>query len=86
MKSLKKIITTVAFVLAVVALSAQTPPPPNNDGQGGPTQDPGTGGNQPVGGNAPIGSGLFILFGLGAAYAGRKTYKLYQEKKNSLED
>ena len=79
MKTLKKFIAVTAFVLAVSALSAQTPPPPNNGGG-----DPGAG-NTPVGGGAPIGSGLLLLVGLGAAYGGKKAYKLYQEKKNSLE-
>ncbi|OYT11508.1 MAG: hypothetical protein B6I19_11295 [Bacteroidetes bacterium 4572_114] len=82
MKTLKKFIAVAAFVLAVSALSAQTPPPPNNGG-GGSAQDPGAG-NTPVGGGAPIGSGLLLLVGLGAAYGGKKAYMLYQEKKDSL--
>ena len=70
MKSIKKIITAAVFIFAISTLSAQTPPPPN-DGI-----DPG-GGNTPVGGGgATIGGGLFILLGLGAAYGGKKIYKM----------
>jgi hypothetical protein len=87
MKSLKKIIVTLAIVIAITNLSAQVnPPTPNGDGAN-PT-DPGSG-NTAVGdgggGGAPIGGGLFILLGLGAAYGGKKIYGNYQAGKDSLE-
>ena len=47
----------------------------------GPSNPPGDPqpGDQPIGGGAPVGGGLFILLGMGAAYGGRKLYKLHQE-------
>lgn len=55
------------------------------NGPGDPGGDPSSGGGS-LGGGAPIGSGLFILIGLGTTYAGRKTFKLYQENKKVLEE
>ncbi len=68
MKAFKSILATTVLVMALGALSAQTPPPPNN-GNGNPG-----GGNTPVGGGAPIGSGLVLMLALGAAYGGKKVY------------
>lgn len=74
---MKKIIApfllTFVFTLFALAGYCQPNPPGGNHGSSG---------NQ-NGGNAPIGSGLFILLGLGAAYAGKK---LYNMKKDSLEE
>ncbi len=83
MKSLKRVLTVSAFVLATLSLSAQSPPP--NDGGTGTSQSPSSGGNTPVGGGAPIGGGLFILIGLGAAYGGKKVFNHYQDSKENLE-
>ena len=73
---MKKQIATILFTI-VLTLSAsigftQPPPPPTGAGHG-------ASGNQ-TGGNAPIGSGLFILLGLGAAYGGKKLYRLNSEE------
>ncbi len=68
----------MAFVLSFWTNNgqAQTAPPPPSGGHGLIT-------NQVAGGSAPIGGGLFILLGLGAAYAGKK---LYNHKKSLLEE
>ena len=66
MKNLKKIIL-ILFVMLPFYFLGQ---PPN------PTGNPNDSGGQELGGNAPIGEGIFILFSLGVAYAGRKTYLL----------
>ena len=78
MKSIIKILVIVMLTLSTSQFFAQ-PPNPNSG------NDPSGGNNTVNGGGAPIGSGLFILLGLGAAYGGRKTYKFYQDKKESLE-
>ena len=71
MKNLKKIIL-VLFVMLPFYFLGQ---PPN------PTGDPNSDSNaQELGGNAPIGEGIFILFSLGVAYAGRKTYLLQKKR------
>ena len=77
---MKKTIITLLIIIASVTTTnvfAQVPPPP----------PPGHGqtGNQP-GGNAPIGGGLFILLGLGAVYGGKKTYNLYKDGEQTLEE
>lgn len=74
---MKKILITALFLLSLSfttsELAAQVPPPP----PGG----HGEGGNQPAeGGGAPIGGGLGILLALGAAYGGRKVYKVWKDK------
>ena len=78
MKSIKKIILTLAFLFTGMfvfnALADQpldNPPPPPGGGHGG-------GGNQQ---GAPIDGGLGILLMLGAGYGAKKLYKARQEKK-----
>ncbi|RLD40834.1 MAG: hypothetical protein DRI89_11110 [Bacteroidetes bacterium] len=76
--TINNLIKAFAILLLVgttYTVSAQPPPPPAGEGGSGGSQ-----GNQ-LGGNAPIGGGLFILLGLGAAYAGRKVYSLRAEEK-----
>ncbi len=71
----KQIITalfTIAFVLSASIGFTQPPPPPTGAGHG-------ASGNQ-TGGNAPVGSGLLILLGLGAAYGGKKLYRIHTEE------
>ncbi len=72
---MKKKILTMTLILmffAVPPLFSQTPDPPS----------PGSTGDS-SGGGAPIGGGLFIMLGLGAAYAGKK---IYQYKVQGPED
>ncbi len=76
---MKKQILTIAFtfiftLFAYNGFSQGPPPPPTGAGHG-------ASGDQ-QGGNAPIGGGLFILLGLGAAYGGRKLYKVNKEDIN----
>jgi len=78
--NMKKYILILSLVFSLLFWSnngqAQTAPPP-------PTGGHGLTANQVAGGSAPIGGGLFILLGLGAAYAGKK---LYNHKKSLLEE
>jgi hypothetical protein len=76
---MKKIIKHIIFLLLLGLLPIMATAQVKDPG------DPDPGGPQggEVGGGAPIGSGLFILFGLGAAYAGKKMYNL---KKEDLEE
>ena len=78
------ILTSFFFVLSFV-LTAQTESPadPGGDPE---TGDPGGGDALGGGGGAPIGGGTLILIGLGAAYGGRKVYKVYKENQEELED
>jgi len=71
-KQITTILLTIALTLSVSNGFTQPPPPPTGAGHG-------ASGNQ-TGGNAPIGSGLFILLGLGAAYGGKKLYRLNSEE------
>ncbi len=80
MKNTKKYILRTFAILLLVGASITVfsqPPPPPNGGTGGDNND-----TNKLGGSAPIGGGLFILLGLGAAYGGRKVYKL----RNKLEE
>ena len=74
---MKKILITALFLLSLsfttAELFAQAPPPPPSGGHGGT-------GNKPAGGSSPIGGGLAILLSLGAAYGGRKVYKVWKDK------
>lgn len=74
---LSKTILIISFItISILSYGQQRAP-------GDPGEDPGTG--DPLnGGGAPIGGGLYILLGLGAAYGGRKMYKLLQEKVEVL--
>jgi hypothetical protein len=75
---MKKQITSLLFTIVLTVFTVngfcQVPPPPPTGAGHGAT------GNQ-NGGSAPIGGGLFILLGLGAAYGGKKLYKLFDENK-----
>ena len=78
MKTIK--ITTIAllfFVLPLISLGENVPPPPDNHGESG---------DQERGGTAPIGGGIAMLLTMGAAYGGKKYYD-YRKKLNSeMED
>ncbi len=67
MKKIRFIILPMLLFAFTYLSFASDPPDPG----GSPQAD-----NPPIGGDAPIGGGLFILIGLGAAYGGRKIYKL----------
>jgi len=73
---MKKFIITLGLALFLVfwnnKIYAQSSPP----------ADHGSSTNE-AGGGAPVGGGLFILLGLGAAYAGKK---LYDHRRSSLEE
>jgi hypothetical protein len=67
---------TVFLIMAMLSVSPvliaqDPPPPPGNHGE--------TGNQSPPGGGAPIGSGIALLLALGAAYGGRKLYKLKKD-------
>ena len=68
-KALKLFLIACIFLTLPLLSLAQNPPHPNNGGSP-------TGGNTPVGGGAPIDGGLSLLIALGAAYGGKKIYKL----------
>lgn len=73
---MKKIIIILMVIIASATttnLLAQLAPPP-------PPAEHGADVNQTAGSGAPIGGGLFILLGLGAAYAGKKVYDMRKEK------
>jgi len=74
-----KTLITLLIIFCTLGTMAQGGPP-------NPPSDPGTGDNNTQGGGAPIGGGLFILLGLGGAYAGVKGYVSYAKNKESLED
>jgi hypothetical protein len=71
-KKIKVLLFTMLVTMFLSTGYAQPPTPPSDAGHG-------ASGNQAAG-NAPIGSGLFILLGLGAAYGGKKIYKMKNEK------
>jgi len=79
MKTLKKALTTIFILTALVLITinpinAQNGDPPAPPGEHGQT------GNQPPGGGAPIGSGVGILLALGAAYGGKRVFALRKKK------
>ncbi len=77
MKSrLIKLLAATFFIFLSVGLLADNPPPPN----GG--SNPNSNGNVPVGGGTPIGGGLGILLVLGAAYGGKKIFKMTREQED----
>ena len=76
-KNMLKAFVIVLMVSIAYTVEAQPPPPP-----GGATGNGNNSGNS-QGGSAPIGGGLFILLGLGAAYAGKKVYDMRTEKEVS---
>ena len=65
MKKKMLLISLVFIFFTIPPLYSQTAPSP---------PDPRSTGNT-SGGGAPIGGGLFIMLGLGAAYAGKKIYQ-----------
>ena len=80
---MNKILITITAILLLILfpyfVSAQQTSP------GDPGGEP-TGNDPPLGGGAPIGGGTLILIGLGAIYGGKKTYQLYLDRKEELED
>ena len=70
---MKKIIFITLFLSCILfgsyQLYAQGSPPP-------PPDDHGSSDNQAPGGGAPVSGGLIILLSFGAAYGGKKVYKL----------
>ena len=75
---LRTIIITSMITLFAAQGFSQINPPNGGHGQDG-NQPPAPSGG---GGGAPIGSGLFILLGLGAAYASKGVFTI---KKEDLE-
>jgi len=71
-KQIKTLLLSITFILFAATGFTQPPPPPSGAGHG-------ASGNQ-TGGNAPVGSGLVILLGLGAAYGGKKLYRMRTEE------
>jgi hypothetical protein len=66
-------ILLMGFMFAIPAngQNGNPPPPPDTHGSNQ---------NEPPGGGAPVGSGLAILLALGAAYGGRKLYRLREQE------
>ena len=82
MKSLKKLLLTLAFLFTTLFMfnamaeePLDNPPPPPGGGHGG-------GGNQQ---GAPIDGGLGILLILGAGYGAKKLYKIRKDGKQEEE-
>jgi hypothetical protein len=81
MKTLNLIFKFI-FVILIATLffnqsfASSTPPDP-------PAGDHGGSSDLPPGGDAPIGGGMFILIGIGMAYASKKLYAI---KKIDLEE
>lgn len=73
MKKLKIILAGLFFLFLSIGVIAQTGPPDPPGGHGDDDDQP------PVG--AAVGGGLFVLLGLGAAYGGKKVYKLMKENR-----
>jgi hypothetical protein len=66
-------IIIIALISLTSNLNAQpgSPPGDSTEVDGG-----------PIGGNAPIETGIGILLALGAAYGGRKTYRLLKQENS----
>ena len=78
MKSrLIKLLAATFFIFLSAGVFADTTPPPPNGGS-----NPNSNGNVPVGGGTPIGGGLGILLVLGAAYGGKKIFKMTREQED----
>jgi hypothetical protein len=81
------ILTSFFFVLSLTITAQTKSPNANTPADAGTPEDPNTGGDGgALGGGAPIGGGTLILMALGAAYGGKKVYKLYQDNQEELED
>ena len=76
---IKKIVLSIVLVFAVSMSYAQTRDPGNPPGGGDP-------GGTPVGGNAPIGGGTIMLLVFGAAYGGKKLFKLVSDSEETMEE
>lgn len=76
----KLLLVLILLMTLNCSIYGQSVPPPPPDGGHGATgnQAPGD-----EGGTAPVGSGVAILIGLGAAYAGKKVYNTYNNGKFS---
>jgi hypothetical protein len=79
------ILTTFFFVLSFVVTAQTNSPNATDDGKGDTPTDPGDNNGPPVGGGAPIGGGTLILVALGAAYGGKKVYKIVKDNHEELE-
>ena len=77
MKTLKTVLIISTLFMSSLSFAQMPDPPGSGTGAGG-DGDSGIGG-----GGAPIGSGFAMLIVMGAAYAGKKTSNLSQDK-NSL--
>jgi hypothetical protein len=87
-KSLLATILTAFFFVLSFVVTAQTNSPGANDGKGDTPSGPGgapTPGD-PSMGDAPIGGGTLILIALGAAYGGKKVYKIVKDNLEELEN
>lgn len=67
MKIVKIILAGIFIIFLSAGIIAQPPPPPGGHGSGN---------DEGPGGGAPIGSSIIILLSLGAAYGGKKLYKI----------
>jgi hypothetical protein len=88
-KSLLATILTAFFFVLSFVVTAQTNSPGANDGKGDTPSGPGgapTPGDPSMGGGAPIGGGTLILIALGAAYGGKKVYKIVKDNLEELEN
>jgi hypothetical protein len=79
------ILTAFFFVLSIVVTAQTNSPGATDDGNGDTPVDPGDNNGPPVSGGAPIGGGTLILVALGAAYGGKKVYKIVKDTHEELE-
>lgn len=79
-QKVKLLLVLMLLMMLHCSIYGQSVPPAPPDGGHGATgnQAPGD-----EGGSAPVGSGVAILIGLGAAYAGKKVYNTYNNGKFS---